>query len=76
MTTIAELAEDRTVEGVYAVARKDKKRTRNGAPYLALELVQHGGTHGSPMNPLLLANARTHPLLASRASESPSGHEP
>src|SRR5439155_13805074 len=39
MTTIAELEEDRTVEGVYAVARKDKKRTRNGSPYLALELV-------------------------------------
>jgi 3'-5' exoribonuclease len=43
MTTIAELVEDRTVEGVYAVARKDKKRTRNGAPYLALELVDTSG---------------------------------
>ena len=41
MTTIAELAEDRTVEGVYAVARKDRKRTRHGAAYLALELSCH-----------------------------------
>ena len=40
---IAELEEDRTVEGVYAVARKDKKRTRNGSPYLALELVDASG---------------------------------
>jgi len=43
MTSIAELVEDRTIEGVYAVARKDKKRTRNGAPYLALELVDASG---------------------------------
>jgi 3'-5' exoribonuclease len=43
VTTIAELAEDRTVEGVYAVARKDRKRTRNGAAYLALELVDASG---------------------------------
>ena len=43
MTTIAELVEDRTVEGVYAVARKDRKRTRNGATYLALELVDASG---------------------------------
>jgi 3'-5' exoribonuclease len=43
VTTIAELAEDRTVEGVYAVARKERKRTRAGAPYLALELVDASG---------------------------------
>ena len=43
VTTIAELAEDRTVEGVYAVARKDRRRTRNGAPYLSLELVDASG---------------------------------
>ena len=43
MATIAELVEDRTIEGVYAVARKDRKRTRNGAPYLALELVDASG---------------------------------
>jgi 3'-5' exoribonuclease len=43
MTTIADLIEDRTVEGTYAVARKERKRTRNGAAYLALELVDASG---------------------------------
>ena len=43
MSTIAELAEDRVVEGIYAVARKRRLRTRNGAPYLALELVDPSG---------------------------------
>lgn len=43
MPTIAELAEDRTVEGVFAVGRKERKRTRGGAPYLALELVDPSG---------------------------------
>jgi 3'-5' exoribonuclease len=43
MTSIAELVEDRTIEGVYAVARKDRRRTRNGAAYLALELVDASG---------------------------------
>ena len=43
MTTIAELAEDRTVEGIYAVGRKERRRTKNGAPYLALELVDPSG---------------------------------
>ena len=43
MTTIAELAEDRTVEGVYAVARKERRRTRTGASYLSLELVDSSG---------------------------------
>jgi 3'-5' exoribonuclease len=41
--TIAELAEDRVVEGVYAVRLKRKLRTRSGAPYLALELVDPTG---------------------------------
>jgi 3'-5' exoribonuclease len=40
---IAELAEDRVVEGVFAVARKQRLRTRAGAPYLALELVDASG---------------------------------
>ena len=40
---IAELAEDRVVEGVYAVSRKRRLRTRSGAPYLALELVDASG---------------------------------
>jgi len=43
MTTISELEEDRTVEGVYAVAKKERLRTRNGAAYLALELVDTSG---------------------------------
>jgi 3'-5' exoribonuclease len=43
VTSIAELAEDRVVEGVYAVARKRRLRTRAGAPYLALELVDPSG---------------------------------
>ena len=43
VTTIAELEENRTVEGVYAVARKERLRTRNGATYLALELVDTSG---------------------------------
>ena len=43
MTTIAELAEDRTVEGVFAVAKKERRRTRAGAPYLALELADASG---------------------------------
>jgi 3'-5' exoribonuclease len=43
VTAIAQLEENRTVEGVYAVARKQRLRTRNGAPYLALELVDPSG---------------------------------
>ena len=41
---IAELAEDRTVEAVYAVRRKRRLRTRAGRPYLALELVDSTGS--------------------------------
>jgi 3'-5' exoribonuclease len=40
---VGELAEDRIVEGVYAVARKERRRTRSGAPYLALELADRSG---------------------------------
>lgn len=43
MSAIAELQADRTVEGVYAVARKRRLQTRSGAPYLALELVDASG---------------------------------
>ncbi len=43
VTAIAELEENRTVEGVYAVARKERLRTRNGGTYLALELVDPSG---------------------------------
>jgi 3'-5' exoribonuclease len=41
--TIAELEEDRVVEGVYAVRMKRKLRTKSGATYLALELVDPTG---------------------------------
>lgn len=43
MSTISELAADRTVEGVYAVARKQRRTTRKGAPYLVVELVDPTG---------------------------------
>ena len=43
MTTIAELAEDRTVEGVFAVTKKERRSTKAGAPYLALELADASG---------------------------------
>lgn len=43
MAAIAELAEDRTVEGVYGVARKRRLRTRSGHDYLSLELVDPSG---------------------------------
>lgn len=41
--SIAELAEDRVVEGLFAVASKRRLRTRSGSPYLALELVDPSG---------------------------------
>ena len=43
MSAIEELAEDRVVEGVYAVARKRRLRARSGSDYLALELVDPTG---------------------------------
>ena len=43
MTSIADLAEDRTVEGVYAVGRKERRRTKSGSSYLVLELVDASG---------------------------------
>jgi 3'-5' exoribonuclease len=39
----SELAEDRVVEGVFAVKAKRRLRTKGGAPYLALELVDPTG---------------------------------
>ena len=41
--TISELQADRVVEAIYAVKAKRKLRTRGGAPYLALELVDRTG---------------------------------
>jgi 3'-5' exoribonuclease len=43
VATIAELVEDRTVDGVFAVARKRRLTTRQGKPYLVLELVDPSG---------------------------------
>jgi 3'-5' exoribonuclease len=43
VSAIAELAEDRVVDGVYAVLKKEKLRTRAGASYLALELSDSTG---------------------------------
>jgi 3'-5' exoribonuclease len=43
VSAIAELQHDRVVEGVYAVARKERRRTRSGSDYLALELVDPSG---------------------------------
>jgi 3'-5' exoribonuclease len=43
VNAIVSLAEDRVVEGTYAVARKQRLRTRAGAAYLALELVDPSG---------------------------------
>jgi 3'-5' exoribonuclease len=43
VSAIADLAEDRVVDGIYAVSIKRRLRTRNGAPYLALELVDPSG---------------------------------
>jgi 3'-5' exoribonuclease len=43
VNAIAQLTEERVVEGVYAVARKQRLRTRSGSAYLALELVDPSG---------------------------------
>ena len=40
---ISDLAEDRTVEGIFAVKAKKKLKTKGGASYLALELVDPSG---------------------------------
>ncbi|HEY7691074.1 MAG TPA: HD domain-containing protein [Gaiellaceae bacterium] len=59
MSSIAELAEDRVVEGVYAVARKRRLRTRGGSAYLALELVDPSGRiEGRVWNDVELLDAR------------------
>jgi len=43
VSAVADLVENRVVDGVYAVLRKQKLHTRNGAPYLALELADATG---------------------------------
>jgi 3'-5' exoribonuclease len=59
VSTIADLAADRVVEGVYAVARKRRLRTKSGSPYLALELVDPSGRiEGRVWNDVDLLDAR------------------
>jgi 3'-5' exoribonuclease len=59
VSTIADLAEDRVVEGVYAVARKQRLRTKSGSSYLALELVDPSGRiEGRVWNDVDLLDAR------------------
>jgi 3'-5' exoribonuclease len=59
VSSIAELAEDRIVEGVYAVARKRRLRTKSGSAYLALELVDPSGRiEGRVWNDVDLLDAR------------------
>jgi 3'-5' exoribonuclease len=43
VSAVADLAENRIVDGVYAVLKKEKLRTRSGAPYLVLELADSTG---------------------------------
>jgi len=40
---ISDLVADRVVEGVFAVKAKRRAKTKGGAPYLVLELVDHSG---------------------------------
>jgi 3'-5' exoribonuclease len=59
VSAIAELAEDRVVDGVYAVLKKEKLRTRAGAAYLALELSDSTGRiSGRVWNDVDLLDAR------------------
>jgi 3'-5' exoribonuclease len=59
VSTIADLAEDRVVEGVYAVTRKRRLRTKSGSAYLALELVDPSGRiEGRVWNDVELLDAR------------------
>jgi 3'-5' exoribonuclease len=43
VATIAELVEDRVVEGVFAVTKKERRRTRAGSAFLSLELADSSG---------------------------------
>jgi 3'-5' exoribonuclease len=43
VSVISELLPDTSIEGVYAVARKQRLHTRSGTPYLALELIDASG---------------------------------
>jgi len=59
VSAIAELAEDRVVDGVYAVLKKERLRTRKGSAYLALELADATGRiAGRVWNDVDLLDAR------------------
>jgi 3'-5' exoribonuclease len=59
VSAISELGADRVVEGIYAVASKRRLRTKNGADYLALELVDPSGRiEGRVWNDVELLDAR------------------
>jgi 3'-5' exoribonuclease len=59
VSAVRDLAEDRVVDGVYAVLKKQKLRTRSGAPYLALELGDATGRiSGRVWNDVELLDAR------------------
>jgi 3'-5' exoribonuclease len=60
-STIADLVEDRIVEGVYAVSRKRRLHTRAGRAYLAVELVdQTGRIEGRVWSDVELLDTRFH----------------
>lgn len=42
-TSVSELVEGQLVDSTFAVLRKDRRRTRQGSPYLALELADRTG---------------------------------
>ena len=42
-TTVRDLVPGQLVDSTFAVVRKDRRRTRNGSPYLALELADRTG---------------------------------
>ena len=42
-TSVSELVEGQLVDSTFAVLRKDRRRTRTGSPYLALELADRTG---------------------------------
>jgi 3'-5' exoribonuclease len=59
VSAVADLAENRVVDAVYAVLKKEKLRTRAGASYLALELADATGRiSGRVWNDVELLDAR------------------
>jgi len=59
VSAVRDLAENRVVDGVYAVLKKQKLHTRSGAPYLAIELGDTTGRiSGRVWNDVELLDAR------------------